>query len=117
MLKRKILQSKHLFLFSAYFSTDFSCLNNKLSLHACRTTNRKDRYKSKLFRLMDMRSVLELHRRTTLSQSEYRSAVLARLHALLKPYILRRLKADVALELPPKVRVCTLIFVSVFGCE
>jgi SNF2 family DNA or RNA helicase len=33
-----------------------------------------------------------------------KSEIVAQLHALLRPYILRRLKADVALELPTKVR-------------
>lgn len=59
--------------------------------------------------MMNMHSVVDLHKRAPLSQTEYRTAVLAQLHDLLKPYILRRVKSDVALELPPKVGVTCFI--------
>lgn len=72
------------------------------------SSTRKESSRSKLFRMMNMHSVLDLHKRAPLSQTEYRTAVLAQLHDLLKPYILRRVKSDVALELPPKVSVMYL---------
>ena len=37
--------------------------------------------------------------------AEQRNKVVSKLHAILKPFVLRRLKSDVCLSLPPKAEV------------
>lgn len=60
----------------------------------------QQRRQSKLFSLITM---AQCKNNNGAAEEVEKKSIVAQLHELIKPYILRRVKSDVALELPPKV--------------
>ena len=84
----------------------------------------KSKYYSKLFRFLPgntpdsssgpVENPVESNSvEASLSETGDKQEIISQIHALLKPYLLRRVKADVAVEIPPKVRYLWVVVVYI----
>ena len=101
---------------------DTTTTANTNSIGSNNTT--KSKYYSKLFRFLPgntpdsssgpVENPVESNPvESSLSETGDKQEIISQIHALLKPYLLRRVKADVAVEIPPKVRYLWVVVVYI----